>query len=731
MEVELPDGRILEFPEGTSQDVMRTAIQKLLGQPTPASASGGTSQADIDAGLVPSGDTDTRSTAQVVGQPSGAGMDQMRSLSAPMMDTARQAWQGATGQGPSVTGEALQGGIPIGYGDARIPVSEGVANTVGRVADAGLAALSFGGGLASGGAGVVGDTAEALGVPGADRLGRELAAMPEAFAGSPQQVMRQGASLPSRATPEAPTAARAATAAPTMDAATLGGTVRQAGSGSRRATRVLAQQADVDPSAAAATERLGMDLPADVLSNNQLIKESAGLTRSLAGTEASSSWRDTIVRAADRATEVMRDIGGSTDLSGISASVRAKLDWTRENLQTKAKELYSAVDADVGAPTVVRPRATAQTVQSILDEMGGDVSGLTTQEGKLYQLLTSETPVTYGRLMREKRDVQRALRSQSGPYADADEFALRRLESALVRDQLEIVEGIGGTDLRGNLELANRLTAQRKDLENTIVGAFGRDGEGSIATKLRSAITSASKGDLAGLNRVINVIPEELRAEAVATALTSVSQSARASDPGFGFAEFARTYDGLRKNPEALRRVTTAIGSDASRTLNDLYDISRRITDARANVLTTGKSNQALMQGMTAEGLLTRVLDTSIGRNITRIATTSGGAAAGGPMGAGAAAGAGETLIRALSNRGNDRLQQAGKMFNSPDFRNLAVEAATGTPTQSSIRRVVKSAPYRNWARLNKIQDPEAWLVGALTAAQTAQPEQPAPQSAQ
>jgi len=30
IEVELPDGRILEFPEGTSQDVMKSAIQKLL-----------------------------------------------------------------------------------------------------------------------------------------------------------------------------------------------------------------------------------------------------------------------------------------------------------------------------------------------------------------------------------------------------------------------------------------------------------------------------------------------------------------------------------------------------------------------------------------------------------------------------------------------------------------------------------------------------------------------------
>lgn len=37
IEVEIPDGRILEFPAGTSQDVMRGAIDKLLAEPTPAS----------------------------------------------------------------------------------------------------------------------------------------------------------------------------------------------------------------------------------------------------------------------------------------------------------------------------------------------------------------------------------------------------------------------------------------------------------------------------------------------------------------------------------------------------------------------------------------------------------------------------------------------------------------------------------------------------------------------
>lgn len=707
-EITGPDGKTYRI-EGENQAGALQALRSYLGE-APAQG-GGTSQADIDAGLVPSGDTDTRSTAEFLGEESGAGFDQARSLARPMLDTAGAAFQGATGQGPSVVGGMLEGGIDLGYGEP-VQLSPGVRETVGRVGDLGLSVLSGMGGVASGAAGAVGDVAERLGVPGADRLGRELAAIPEAFAGSPQQVTR--AAVPRVRAPDAPAVAAAA---PAMEAAEVGRRVRSAGSGSRRDTRVLAQEAQVDPAALGSAERLGMDLPADVLSNNQLIKESAGLTRSLAGTPVSASWRDTVVRAAERAAQVLEEIGGSTDLAGISANVRAKLDWTRNNLDEKAKELYAAVDEQVGPSTLVEPKNTVRTLNTILEELGGE-EGMTPQERSLFRMVTARPNLTYERLMREKRDVQRALRTRSGPYADADERTLRRVESALVRDQLDNVGRIGGEDIRENLVLANRLTAERKGLENNIVSAFGRDGEGSIAQRLRTAITSASKGDMANLNRVINVIPEDLRSEAVATALTSVSQSRRASDPGFGFAEFARTYEGLRKNPEALNRVNSVIGGQSARVLSDLYEISKRITDARANVLTTGKSNQALLQNMTAENLLTRVLNTSLGRNVTRGTMATTGAVAGGPMGAGAATGAAETLMQVISNRGNDRLQQAGKMFSSPEFRRLAEEAATGQPSQAAVKRVSRNQAFRNWARSVNIPQPEAWLVNALTAAQ-------------
>jgi len=64
IEIELPDGRILEFPEGTSQDVMRDAIQRLLtpadaAKPTSPAESGRTLGQTIYENVIGSGEVDT------------------------------------------------------------------------------------------------------------------------------------------------------------------------------------------------------------------------------------------------------------------------------------------------------------------------------------------------------------------------------------------------------------------------------------------------------------------------------------------------------------------------------------------------------------------------------------------------------------------------------------------------------------------------------------------------
>jgi hypothetical protein len=124
--------------------------------------------------------------------------------------------------------------------------------------------------------------------------------------------------MPAPAAPTAPAApagapigtAMAPEAAPVAQVATeafeeVGDLVRKAsgsGPGSAAAKAKLADVAQVNPEARSAAERLGMDLPFDVFSDNPQVRAAVGLTRSVAGGEAEAAWVNTVRTAIGKPT---------------------------------------------------------------------------------------------------------------------------------------------------------------------------------------------------------------------------------------------------------------------------------------------------------------------------------------------------------------------------------------------------------------------------------------------
>ena len=292
-----------------------------------------------------------------------------------------------------------------------------------------------------------------------------------------------------------------------------------------------------------------------------------------------------------------------------------------------------------------------------------------------------------------------------------DAASLKRLYAALAEDQLANVGTIGGDALRQELRAANLLTAKKKALENRIVGAFGKEIDGSVATLMQSAIKSAAKGDAAQFNKLMKVVPPELRKETIATALASVSSSARAGQEGaFGFAEFAKTYRGLRANPPVYKQVIEILGKDADQVLRDLFEISRRITDARAQVLTTGKANQALVESLKAEGLIGKVMQSAMAQRAVGAVAGMGGPLGGAVM---------PDVVKFMAGANKDAIKAAGKLFASDDFQKLAIEAATkAEPSTAALRRTAMSKAFGDFAKAAKLpQSLDArvqWLQSAV-----------------
>ena len=498
----------------------------------------------------------------------------------------------------------------------------------------------------------------------------------------------------------------------------VGKLVKQAagtGFGSAGARDRLADLAQVNIAAKEAADRLGIQLPADVFSDNPQVRAAAGLTRSVAGGEPEAAWRNTVTQAVDKADDVIKQfdatfVEGAVAPGVVSQKIKDSLTKTRSDLNTDAGKIYKDVDAVVPKTSVVDLPKLKATLDAIKAEVTEE--GMSAAERKLANMI-ERGDVTYGLLKREKSLIGKAINKMESPYGSMAEADLKRLYAALSDDQLTNVGNIGGEALRQQLRAANLLYAKERALGNRIVNAFGQDIEGSVANKMRTAITGAAKGDAGEFNRLLKTVPEDLRKETIATALASVTRSARGAEKGgFGFSEFATIYPQLRANPPVYKTIVDTLGKDSADVLRDLYVVSKRVTEARANVLTTGKANQALLQGMQAESLIGKVMESTLSKG-----ALTGAAAMGGPI----AAAATSIITGAMTQGNKDSLKAAGKLFADEGFQKLAIEAATkGTLSEASIRQAAMSQSFQNFAdavKLPKALDARIqWLQAATQA---------------
>jgi hypothetical protein len=474
------------------------------------------------------------------------------------------------------------------------------------------------------------------------------------------------------------------------------------GPGSSAAKARLIDMAQVNPEAAAAAQRLNIDVPFDVLSDNAQVRNAVGLTRAKVAGEAEAAWEATVRAAIQRADDISQEfdaafIAGRPATGATSQKILDNLTNTRDRLKADSAVIYNRIDGIEGGADGLMPKATPvalnnlqQTLQKVITEVGE--TGLSQQEKKLLELAT-QPGVTYGRLLREKSLIGKAQAGLESPYGSMAEADLKRLYGALAQDQLDNVGAIAGEEVRRELRGANLMTAKRKALEKRIVGAFGKEVDGSVAQKMQSAISTASKGDAAAFNRLMKVVPEELRKETVATALASVTAGKAAGKAGagetvFSPAEFTKVYRGLRANPPVYAQMVKIMGLEWDRASRDLYEVSKRIADAQSRIPTTGKANQ-ILGDMAINGLFSKIISSGAAQRVaTTIASTV-------PFGGVIA----PDIIGYMAGAKGAGIEKAAKLFADPAFQKLAVEAATtGQASNATLRSTAMSQSFQKFA---------------------------------
>jgi hypothetical protein len=486
--------------------------------------------------------------------------------------------------------------------------------------------------------------------------------------------------------------------------------------GRSAARRELAKLAQVNPAAQEAADRLGINLPPDVLSDNAQMLSLTGLARSQVGSEAQRGWEDATKQAIARADTVMDEIGATTDLAQLSADVSTRINAAEKALKQQANVLRDEVSAAFKKSDQMDAPATKAALAQIVEDLGGAAKAkavLSPQEKTLVSLLTQKGGTqSYGLIDRVRRQMGKALYEKAGPYVDADETLLMSLERALADDQLAFIEQAGGKELADKQRAANSLFSEMYGKREELTELFGKDLSKSLTPLIRRAITTGAKGDAQALTKVLDNVPEDLRGKVLMSGLLAESTGKGAVNGGFSFANFAKTYRGLRANAPIYKQFAKYIGPQGDQTLIDLYAISRRMVEAEAKVLKTGKSTQAQLGQLNAENVLNKVVTSPIGRTATVGVTST---LPGGPVLAAGASWGADLATRAGGKTRTDKLHN---LLSSEEFRALMEKTATGATPDAAINRVAASKPFIEFAKKLPIpqtfKDRSAWIKSAF-----------------
>lgn len=546
----------------------------------------------------------------------------------------------------------------------------------------------------------------------------------------------------------APAAAAAAPAAPAaaqgfMDPAELSDLVRKAsrgGLGSAEAKRTLAEIAQFNPQAKADAEALGFELPFDVFADNPQIRAASGLLRSKAASAEEAAYTETLKKAVSRADELMSEYGatfmaGKPAAADVSDRVLSSMTNMSKELGDQAGRAFKEFDARVPKDTKI----TLPGLAAKLDEVMSTIlpSQMTKAERGLARLVKKDKDgnlleVPYGAFLREKQEMFEQMQKRVGnKYKDVNQRQLEEYYDIFRKEQLDLGDRLGDPDASGYIADANLLWAKKKDVDNVITEGYGDAADNSISKLMKSALRGAVEGDRKEWNkltRVLDGIPRDLQRETVATALASAARTSRkieGLDPGaFGFAEYAKLYQGLRANPPVYKRIVDALGPGSDESLQKLFEVSKRVTDARSRVLGTGKANQEFIDRLNAEGFVGKVLDASLRTGTGKVAT----AALGGTLGGGVGAAAAAAIVGAAGGKKSGQ-QAASQFFASDEFKQLLTEAAVREVRPELIRRVAASSAFAKFANAvglpRAIEDRNRWIRNALNAQPSQTEEQP------
>lgn len=417
--------------------------------------------------------------------------------------------------------------------------------------------------------------------------------------------------------------------------------------------------------------------------------------KSIPASQLKAKEYDTINQLAQKADDLIGLAGGTSNKVGLSEKFKAESSKAIDELSDKAEGIYD----EIGAAIPAAEPTSADSVLKILRDKAKDLGGseyLSSAEKRLLSRLSEKTAddgtktlPTYALVDNERKQIGAAIGKNEGPFKDQNTAELKQLYAALTDDQEKVAQQFGMGEKWG---VAKGLVNQRKDLEDHMVTALGKDLSGTFTSKLSPAIQGLRKGNVQAFDKLIEATPPSMRQEVVASALNDVFTLGSRKEQQLSIPGFVDWYAGAKKSG-ALDRVMKHLPPEARRNLSNIYKVSAGIRKANEEAISTGRLNTLIESIDGRNGVLEHLYG----------AAERGAAVAGGSIGAAAAGAPGAAIGTAL---GAALGQAAGKKLQLP-ARSIAADALMADP---KFQQALIKATEKNKKTASKVvENLPAW----------------------
>lgn len=482
--------------------------------------------------------------------------------------------------------------------------------------------------------------------------------------------------------------------------------------GNQRAMQGFAQEVSPDQNAVNAIRELGMEnyTTPGMVSTNPTVRALDNAVATLPGTEISEGHKRFISELGKRADEMITSFGGDLDKQAVSDRLASKFDSTISSLQNQSDEIYNKVAQKVPIRDRVEPSNTVRFLEDHADDLGG-IDELTPILKKTLARLDPNTLPTYGRLDNVRKQVGQAIGNRAGYFKDEEVGVLKQLYGAITDDQQVVAEKYGAGEL---WNLGKELVKTRKGVEDNAELVLGKKLQQSAVPKVESAMVRMSQGNGSDFRQLMAAVPQDMRKE---VALTSMNKAftANAKSPGqqLGVDGFVKWYNGMARNKSNMSALREAIGSDASRRLDTIYQAAKAM-----NRLNTGKQYASSLVDQQVNNFLKEKSGLSKIYGIaSKAAAAEGITTLSGLPGVGAAS----VISGALAAGKTSRIKAADSLLSSPEFKAMLFRAQSAPIDRVEVRRVIErkvmqSNAFKRWEKTLSTEEAKALgRVGLIT----------------